>query len=121
MTILLSHYILLFFFSTRFFDDNWNLADVLTVVLSIFAVILYVIKWLVVMEVTKEINESKGNRYIRLSYPALLNQYYEYLLSMTVFFSTVKFSKLLSFQKAFMQIAATIKLCFLVRKAQRYI
>lgn len=100
----------------RFFEDNWNTADVLTVILSILAVILYVVKWMVVRGVTEEINLTKGNRYIRLSYPALLNQIYEYLLSMTVFFSTIKFSKLLSFQKAFMQIAATIKLCFQVHE-----
>lgn len=90
------------------------MADILTVILSILAVILYVIKWLVVMNITELIKETKGNRYIRLTYPALLNQYYEYLLSMTVFLSTIKLSKLLSFQKAFMQIAATIKLCFQV-------
>ncbi len=41
-----------------------------------------------------------------------LNIYYNYLLSMTVFTSTAKFSRLLSFQRAFMQISATIKLCF---------
>ena len=90
------------------------MADCLTVVLSVLAVVLYVIKWLVVKDITDRINETKGNQYIRLTIPALLNQYYEYLLSMTVFFSTIKLSKLLSFQKAFMQIAATIKLCFQV-------
>ena len=67
-----------------------------------------------VKSVTQEISETKGNKYIRLTYPALLNQYYEWLLAMTVFTSTIKFSKLLSFQKAFMQIGATIKLCFQV-------
>ena len=33
-------------------------------------------------------------------------------LSITVFTSTIKFTKLLSFQKAFMQIMATMRLCF---------
>ena len=37
---------------------------------------------------------------------------YEYLLSITVFTSTIKLTRLLSFSKAFMQIMATMKLCF---------
>eukprot|EP00095_Tigriopus_kingsejongensis_P009158 maker-scaffold798_size95657-snap-gene-0.28 protein:Tk09158 transcript:maker-scaffold798_size95657-snap-gene-0.28-mRNA-1 annotation:"polycystic kidney disease protein 1-like 2-like" len=96
----------------NFFNNAWNIADVITVTLSCFALTLYVAKKVVVVDMTKEFNRTRGNEYIRLTYAALLNQYYEYLVSMTVFTSTLKFSKLLSFQKAFMQIGATIKLCF---------
>ncbi|XP_059084074.1 uncharacterized protein LOC131881274 [Tigriopus californicus] len=97
---------------SSFFSNAWNIADVITVTLSLFALTLYVAKKVVVIEMTKEFGETRGNKYIRLTYASLLNQYYEYLVSMTVFTSTIKFSKLLSFQKAFMQIGATIKLCF---------
>lgn len=97
---------------SNFFNNAWNIADVVTVTLSLFALTLYVAKKVVVIQMTKEFGETRGNKYIRLTYASLLNQYYEYLVSMTVFTSTIKFSKLLSFQKAFMQIGATIKLCF---------
>ena len=97
----------------KFCENTWNIADCITVILSVLAVILYVVKFMIVRETTKSINETRGNVYIRLTIPALLNQYYEYLVAMTVFTSTIKFSKLLSFQKAFMQVSATIKLCFL--------
>jgi len=60
--------------------------------------------------------QSRGNEYLSLSYAQTLNQFYEYLVSITVFTSTIKFSKLLSFQKAFMQIIATMKLCFKVKE-----
>lgn len=78
------------------------------------AIALFIAKEIVVIELTKEISETRGNAYIRLTYAAELNKYYEYIIAATVFSSTVKFSKLLSFQKAFMQISATIKLCFQV-------
>ena len=42
-----------------------------------------------------------------------LTEYYELLLSFTIFTSTIKATKLISFHKAFMQIAATIRLCFI--------
>ena len=43
---------------------------------------------------------------------ASFNSLYQTVLSITVFTSTLKFCKMLSFHKAFMQISATIKLCF---------
>ena len=43
---------------------------------------------------------------------ATFNSLYQTVLSITVFTSTLKFCKMLSFHKAFMQISATIKLCF---------
>ena len=102
-------------FSFQMFCSNfWNLADIFTMVLSIAALALYVAKRFIVIQLTSQFEETRGNSYIRLTYVSLINQYYEYLVSMTVFTSTVKFSKLLSFQKAFMQIGATIKLCFQV-------
>ena len=64
------------------------------------------------MNMTRQISETRGNSYIRLTIPSMINTYYEYVLSFTVFTSTVKFSKLISFHKAFMQITATIRLCF---------
>jgi hypothetical protein len=42
----------------------------------------------------------------------MINEYYTYVVAFTVFTSTLKFSKLISFHKAFMQIAASLKLCF---------
>ena len=68
---------------------------------------------LVTREMTRQFNETKGNSYIRLSYAALINEYYTYVVACTVFTSTLKLCKLLSFQRAFMQVAATIRLCFI--------
>ena len=99
-----------------FCSNTWNLFDLATVLLSLLAIVLHVLKLFVVLELTKEVAASRGNAYVRLTYAAVLNKYYEYIIAATVFTSTIKFTRLLSFQKAFMQIAATMKLCFQVRK-----
>lgn len=51
-------------------------------------------------------------RYIRMNYAALVNDYFTYVTALTVFTSSLKFCRLLSFHRAFMQISATIDLCF---------
>ena len=70
---------------------------------------MYVAKELAVMDVIKLVSETKGNSYLRLNMAMELTEYYELLLSFTIFTSTVKATKLISFHKAFMQIAATIR------------
>ena len=59
-----------------------------------------------------QIRQTRGNSYIRLDSIAWLYDFYGYVMSVTVFTSTLKICRILSFQKAFMQIGATIKLCF---------
>ena len=98
--------------ATEFCNNKWNLADCLTVALSIIAIGLWVVRLYVVKEFLSDIKETRGNSYIRLDIPAFINSMYEYAIAFTVFFSTIKFSRLISFHKAFMQISATIRLCF---------
>ena len=59
-----------------------------------------------------KIFETRGNSYVGMDEVATFNSLYQTVLSITVFTSTLKFCKMLSFHKAFMQISATIKLCF---------
>merc|ERR1719412_2720398 len=61
---------------------------------------------------TKKIGATRGNEYIPIENSQMVNKYYDYTVSVTVFTSMLKLCRLLSFQKAFRQIAATIKLCF---------
>ena len=96
----------------KFFDSTWNVIDFFTVGLSIIAIILYTSRMLLVREMTKEFNETQGNKYIRLTYVAMVDEYYTYVLGTLIFASTLKFNRLLGFQKTFMQVSATIRLCF---------
>merc|ERR1719342_1352088 len=64
------------------------------------------------MLMVKKIGKTRGNEFIPIEQSQMINKYYDYTASMTVFTSLLKLCRLLSFQKAFRQIAATIKLCF---------
>ena len=99
--------------SKEFCANKWNLVDCGTVALSLLLLALYIVRLFVVQSMLQLIELTRGNSYIRLTIPATINTYYEYVLSFTVFTSTLKFSKLISFHKAFMQISATIRLCFI--------
>jgi len=78
--------------------------DLATVIISYLALALYLARFFVVGAMTEEVNKTKGNKYLRLTYVTLLNELYTYAVAMTVFTSTLKFCKLLSFHKAFMQV-----------------
>ena len=82
------------------------------------------------MNLTKEISKTRGNEYISIENAQSINQQFDYCVSVVVFTSILKFCRLLrcksvhcgwpcnqspifSFQKAFRQIAATLKLCFI--------
>lgn len=86
-----------------FFSSTWNTLDFFTVIMSIVAIGLYLARALITKSMTETFNETKGNKYIRLTYAALVNEYYTYVVSFTVFTSSLKFCKLLSFNRAFMQ------------------
>lgn len=93
-------------------SDVYNFIDVSTVIFSMIAICLKGVREVVVRELTKRISETKGNEYIRLQDAELLNRWFTYFIAINLFTATLKTCRLLSFQKAFKQIGATIKLCF---------
>ena len=97
----------------NFFKDAWNMVDIVTIFFSLVVMGLWVIKNLEVIKLTKQIKRTGGNAFIPIEKTMQINSYYDYTVSFTVFTSMLKFCRLLSFQKAFKQIAATIKLCFI--------
>ena len=96
----------------NFFKNSWNWADMFTLFMSVTALILYGVRSIVVRNLIKKISATKGNAYIRINYALLVNEYYNYVVAFTVFTSTLKFSKMIAFHKAFMEIAASLQLCF---------
>lgn len=66
----------------------------------------------VVQDMTARVNETMGNGYIRLSEVALINEWYTYLMSFTVFTSSLKLCKLLSFHRSFKQVIGLTNIGF---------
>ena len=89
---------------SKFFQSTWNQIDIITVILSIIAIALYITRALLTTKITRTFNESGGNDYIRLTYTNTINQYYTYIIAFNVFTATLKFCRLLSFHRAFLQV-----------------
>ncbi|XP_040583519.2 location of vulva defective 1 [Lepeophtheirus salmonis] len=96
----------------KFIKNFWNLTNFATILFSYTAIALFIVRLIIVRETTKRISMTRGNEYIRLTIPALINTYYEYSISFIAFTTSLKLCKLLGFQKTFRQIGLTIKLCF---------
>ena len=92
--------------------NSFHVSDVFTVFMSILALILYGARNVIVRNLIKRIEATRGNVYIRITNAFLINDYYNYVMAFTVFTSTLKFTKFIAFHKDFMQITASLKLCF---------
>ena len=92
--------------------NSFHMSDVFTVFLSILAIILFGFRSVIVRNLVKRIEETNGNIYVRISNAFLINDYYNHVMAFTVFTSTLKFTKFIAFHKDFMQISASLKLCF---------
>ena len=80
--------------------------------MSILALVLYGARNVIVRNLIKRIEDTRGNVYIRITNAFLINDYYNYVMAFTVFTSTLKFTKFIAFHKDFMVISASLKLCF---------
>ena len=95
-----------------FMKNSWNVLDVFTLILSGLALILYFVKTLVVRDIQRRIEITRGNVYIRITNALLINYYHNCVVAFTVFTSTLKFLKFLAFHKAFMTISEGLSICF---------
>ena len=81
----------------EFFKAAWNVVDVFTILLSLLAIGLWVIKTLVVLELTKQIGEKKGNEYVSIEAAQSWNNKLELAVAFTVFTSLLKLCRLLRY------------------------
>merc|ERR1712020_23423 len=71
---------------TEFWNNKWNWADIMTVMLSIFALALYLLlKFVLVAKMQRRINETRGNAFVGMDEVASFNSLYQTVLSITVF------------------------------------
>ena len=119
---------LLFVMSTVFFTLNelwemkkqkcsylgqyWNIAEVIILSISYCEIFLYIYTSLLAQDAARQFNLTKGNEYLRMDYPILVDDFYLNFLAIIMFFSIIKLIKLLQFNKRMGVLALTIKLCW---------
>ncbi|CAL4080384.1 unnamed protein product, partial [Meganyctiphanes norvegica] len=95
----------------KYFDDPWNYLEIIVVVLGWTAIVFYGIRTTLGVLLANKFAEAngKGNLYIKLDYEASVDEVFGYLVSFLVFFATLKFIKILKFNKRMGMLTSTLK------------
>lgn len=87
----------------------WNLVEIGIIAMSMGAIVIYFYRLFETNKLTKRFKETKGLDYIKFQYVGYWNELFTYMMGWTVFFATLKFMRLLRFNKRMSLLAATLK------------
>ena len=79
------------------------------IAMSLGAIVIYFYRMFETKKLTKRFKESNGMDYIKFQYVGYWNEIFTYMMGWTVFFATLKFMRLLRFNKRMSLLAATLK------------
>ena len=72
---------------------------------------LYVVQYVMIRKLTARFKVTRGNAYMKFEYVKSWSEIYIYVFSLLVFFTIIKFIKLLRFNKKMLLLAETLKHC----------
>ncbi|CAL1543663.1 unnamed protein product [Lymnaea stagnalis] len=94
--------------STYFFQF-WNWVEISIISISITAIIIYFYRLHEANKLTKQFKASNGNEYIKFQYVGYWNEIFAYLIGFIVFLATIKYLRLLRFNRRISMLADTLK------------
>ncbi|XP_063601108.1 uncharacterized protein LOC134777199 [Penaeus indicus] len=97
---------------TEYFKCYWSYAEIAIIVTSYATIVVYIARHLATQSVVEVFNLTHGNGYVNLQHAASLDELYSYLVSFIVFVSTLKFIKLLRFNRRIGVLTATLRQCW---------
>ncbi|XP_041364430.1 uncharacterized protein LOC121379844 [Gigantopelta aegis] len=93
----------------QYFKYFWNWIELSIIGSSVGSVVVYFYRLIVVNRLTSEIKEFHGNSYMKFQYAAYWSEMFSYMIGWLVFSATLKFLKLLRFNKRVSLLAGTLK------------
>ncbi|GFN94979.1 polycystic kidney disease protein 1-like 2 [Plakobranchus ocellatus] len=93
-----------------YLTDFWNWIEMSIIAFSIAAIVGYFYKLYEVNKLTKEIKASEGYGYVKLQFVGYWNEIFSYMLGFVVFLATLKFLRLLRFNRRVSMLANTLEL-----------
>lgn len=94
---------------TEYFLQFWNLIDLGTCAMSVTAIVVYFYRLLCIKDLTKYFNETSGNGYMKFQYVGYWSELFNYIIGFLVFFATLKFLKLLRFNRKISMLSDTLR------------
>ncbi|XP_066985426.1 LOW QUALITY PROTEIN: polycystin-1-like protein 2 [Macrobrachium rosenbergii] len=95
-----------------YFTSYWSYAEISIILASYSAMVIYALRYLATKRVLETFNKTFGNGYVSLQYAASLDELYGYAIAFIVFVGSLKFIKLLRFNKRMGVLSATLALCW---------
>ncbi|XP_068216780.1 polycystin-1-like protein 2 [Palaemon carinicauda] len=94
----------------KYWKDSWNYLEIIVIVLGWSAIVFYGIRTALGVYLMNKFKTNKTG-YIKLDYAAHIDEVFLYIISFLVFFATLKFIKLLRFNKRIGMLSSTLKQC----------
>jgi len=91
--------------------DPWNYLEMTVILLGYTAIVFYLYKMFLASRIISTFEKTRGRGYIKLQYVAYLDEVFSYMIGFLVFFGTLKFIKLLRFNKRLGFLTSTLKQC----------
>lgn len=92
-----------------YFKEFWNLVELGICGMSVTAVVIYFYRMFETNQLTERFKVSHGNEYMKFQYVGYWSEIFTYIVGFLVFFATLKFLKLLRFNKKICMLASTMK------------
>ena len=96
---------------SMYFKSYWNWAEMVVIVLSYFALALYIYRLILTNQILSVFDQTHGNGYVKLQYVSAVDEVFGYLLAFIMFVAILKFIKLLRFNKRMGILYATLSQC----------
>ena len=93
----------------RYFLSFWNWVELAIIAMSVTSIVIFFYRLYYAAKLVNDFAESHGNAYIRFQYVGYWNELLLYLIGWLVFLGTIKFIRLLRFNKRMSLLAATLK------------
>ena len=92
-----------------FFKEFWNLADIGICSMSVTAIVIYFYRLFETNRLTERFKVSHGNEYMKFQYVGYWSEIFSYIIGWLVFIASLKFLKLLRFNKRMSLLASTLR------------
>ncbi|XP_036357895.1 polycystin-1-like isoform X2 [Octopus sinensis] len=92
----------------KYLKEFWNLVELGIVSLSIAGMFIFIYKLLETTRLTDLFRKTQGNKYMKFQYVAFWNEMFCIIVGWLVFLATLKFMKLLRFNKRMSMLSSTL-------------
>ncbi|KAL4239265.1 hypothetical protein ACF0H5_000082 [Mactra antiquata] len=94
---------------SEYFYQFWNLVDLGICAMSVTAIVIYFYRLVCINELTEYFHETAGDGYIKFQYVGYWSEIFNYIIGFLVFFATLKFLKLLRFNRKISLLSDTLR------------